>query len=71
MLLDPHDIHHEGKNDLLSRTENLVKKWLGILNSAGLASFHEPSNPENLPQIRLATTSGSGFCDQKKRKNLD
>ena len=45
------------KNDLLSRTENLVKKWRGILNSTGLASFEEPSNPENLPQLVTASES--------------
>ena len=46
--------------DLLSRTENLVKKWRGILNSTGLASFEafeEPSNPENLPQLVTASES--------------
>ena len=45
------------KNDLLSRTKNLVKKWRGILNSTGLASFEEPSNPENLPQLVTASES--------------
>ena len=58
------------KNDLLSRNENLVKKWCGILSLTNLSLTgsdlpdHEPSNPENLPQ----TQSAESLPATKKRK---
>ena len=53
------------KNDLLSRNENLIKKWCGMLNLTGSdLPDQEPSNLENLPQ----TQSAESLPATKKRK---
>ena len=60
-------------NELILRTENLVKKWRGILNSSGIASDasvtnEEPYIPEDfLPQTLLATTSESLPANKKPK----
>ena len=64
-------------NELILRTENLVKKWRGILNSSGVASDasvtnEEPYIPENfLPQTLLATTSESPHAPAIKKPKLE